>query len=173
MWKFRNRFILSLILKALPNYWQGFFLNYLTKPFPKSGNDFCFLRFCLLPNLNLMTLKPTNPNAYLKKGGELLLPALYKQFHSSAQRSTNNKTDNEQVKFALAAANLTVRLAWEVYYLCNAGFPIKFRKYHGGLFVKALLERSACSALTWLFWFFLCQDKKNREMSYERISAAW
>ena len=32
---------------------------------------------------------------------------------------------------------------------------------------NALFERSASLRLTWLFWFFLCQDKKNTEVSYE------
>ena len=32
---------------------------------------------------------------------------------------------------------------------------------------SALFERSASLRLTWLFWFFLCQGKKNTKANYE------
>ena len=44
------------------------------------------------------------------------------------------------------------------------------RKVARCVFVKALFERSASSALTWLFWFFLCQDKKNTEGRNEKLN---
>ena len=68
-----------------------------------------------------------------------------------------------------ARKNLT-RSGAQVITISDLTLSDESRKAAGCIFVKALFERSASSALTWLFWFFLCQDKKNTEGRNEKLN---
>ena len=64
----------------------------------------------------IFKLAITTPEPLLEKEGSFLVPANLSFLPSNAQRSTINENDEEQVKFALTAANFTACESTDVHY---------------------------------------------------------